>query len=1039
MKGKIKKVMFWIILSFISILFSVIISIAAPTISSITFKPDTLYTNTDANCSGIVSDDVGGVFNVTVQWYINSTANETETMLNLANNTFFNFTLDSSNFVKTNNITCELYAFNGTVNSSFANTSKLVSNSVPSASSVAITPATAYTTTNLIGNFTFTDSDSDIDYSFYNWYINDILNLSGSFPRMEIFHYGEDMDFNLIDSIQSAGQGWDDEIMSWFNGTPQINVDDFPNVQVTFIKEYSVTIPQTQQWVNLHYSEHSRKGTLTNKNSIRIIVQAYNQSSSAYEEVDNYNHNLWDSGECLIREFNITDTDYWTNGTLQLIFNHTPNNKNTGGTSGSGTCDGHTVNTAYYSYINFSYGWLERSSTTFTNGNFSKGDDIILEVFPNDGTVNGTAVNSSTTTILNTAPSISDVNITPNVSVYTNTTTLEGWCNSTDTDNDDVSIYYYRWYKNDTLNESGILPASYCYQETANVSTACGGLSTGTYSQSGDDWCEGGCASDRFNLIIDGNWTTKALPNLAGSGSFGYVNYTKPSNAINATWQIKDDDGIANLTVPSICFSQTPLQLRFRGQESVDDTYWECWNGTDWDTLKQLYSSYAYEEAIWWGYSTGAEIDTITSSETTKNQNWTFSCSVNDGTDNSTWSNSTTITILNLAPSASNVNITPTTAYTNSTLTGAYTFYDGDGDANSSYRNWYVNDSLVASGTDTLASGNFSKNNNVTYEVIPNDGTVNGTAVNSSVLTISNLAPETLSPSIPTTYTNTTANCSATHSDVDGDAATIWVQWYVNDTINETSSLASISDGALANFTLDSSNYLKGWNITCELWSGDGTDNSSKVNSTTVVISNTVPGAPSVTYPVAGNTYNTEPITITWTNSSADIDDDDITYYAEYSSGGAYTLIGTANASSVLWNAGSLSPGTYTIKLTPYDQEGNGTADTTGSFTLQYSGGTGSTSARARAIAGLSTTSEGFTLDDNICEFSKGENRENSPDCKPTAKSYWRCLLSAKDCYDDKMRNEALIFVGALGLLGFAGAKGFYPRYPKRKKKGILP
>lgn len=70
-------------------------------------------------------------------------------------------------------------------------------------------------------------------------------------------------------------------------------------------------------------------------------------------------------------------------------------------------------------------------------------------------------------------------------------------------------------------------PTSECYQETATTSTGCGGLATGSYSTP-DGWL--------------------------------YVNYTKPSTAIGAIWQVRhgnSSDTTYNITIPDDCFDNS--------------------------------------------------------------------------------------------------------------------------------------------------------------------------------------------------------------------------------------------------------------------------------------------------------------------------------------------------------------------------------------------------------------------------------------------------------------------------------------------------
>ena len=72
-----------------------------------------------------------------------------------------------------------------------------------------------------------------------------------------------------------------------------------------------------------------------------------------------------------------------------------------------------------------------------------------------------------------------------------------------------------------------------CYQETANVSTACGGLSTGSYSDN----------------------TT----------SIFYINYTKPSQTTNSSlWQVKHGTINQNVSLSSCWDAYNNIQRRDR-------------------------------------------------------------------------------------------------------------------------------------------------------------------------------------------------------------------------------------------------------------------------------------------------------------------------------------------------------------------------------------------------------------------------------------------------------------------------------------------
>jgi len=163
----------------------------------------------------------------------------------------------------------------------------------------------------------------------------------------------------------------------------------------------------------------------------------------------------------------------------------------------------------------------------------------------------------------------------------------------TDADGDLMNVSFY----------SG--SSRWCYQETANVSTSCGGLSTGTYYWTG--------AWTGAENVIDENWTTYGS---SSSGySYVYINYTKPIYASNTSlWKLKVYDGTANYTIPSNCWQQSPLQFRVysRWNDPTGSSEGACWDGSSWSQLKFLSYGFSqsdyrgvWEEAMWWNITTG--------------------------------------------------------------------------------------------------------------------------------------------------------------------------------------------------------------------------------------------------------------------------------------------------------------------------------------------------------------------------------------------------------------------------------------------------
>lgn len=142
--------------------------------------------------------------------------------------------------------------------------------------------------------------------------------------------------------------------------------------------------------------------------------------------------------------------------------------------------------------------------------------------------------------------------------------------------------------------------AELCYQETANISSSCGGLSTGTYGYNGS-W------NSYLPTMWDENWSTGSLP-LADTGwSAFFINYSKPSNYLNSSlWNVNANSTVlhgVNISIPSDCWNLTILQLSINSyyQGAAYDALAYCKNNTGWKFLQDLSSGPTiYEEAMWW-------------------------------------------------------------------------------------------------------------------------------------------------------------------------------------------------------------------------------------------------------------------------------------------------------------------------------------------------------------------------------------------------------------------------------------------------------
>lgn len=196
------------------------------------------------------------------------------------------------------------------------------------------------------------------------------------------------------------------------------------------------------------------------------------------------------------------------------------------------------------------------------------------------------------------------------VNTFTNLQTSE---NLTFTGNQNItrniSIPYNALVNSALVNLSGNLNYADCYQETANVSTVCGGLNTGIYS------CVGTFQNSCLNGY-DGNWYGTSVSPAEYSEDFLYINYTKPANAISAyikhKWNNQLPDYVTyNDKIPNTCFSYNKISLSVSVARNLDyyPSYLKCYNGTSWITIRTISMDGwtaqmgFYEEAITWNLS----------------------------------------------------------------------------------------------------------------------------------------------------------------------------------------------------------------------------------------------------------------------------------------------------------------------------------------------------------------------------------------------------------------------------------------------------
>jgi hypothetical protein len=226
-----------------------------------------------------------------------------------------------------------------------------------------------------------------------------------------------------------------------------------------------------------------------------------------------------------------------------------------------------------------------------------------------------------------------------------------------------------------------------------------------------------------------------------------------------------------------------------------------------------------------------------------KGQSWRFTVTPSDGTAPGVEVSSNTVTILNSAPVATGLAITPATPNADDALTASYTYADADGDPQvGSELRWFKNgvEQTALAGATTVSSTLTAKGERWTFSIRPKDGTDFGTPLTSPEVSIANSAPVASTLAVQPSQPGTDDNLVAAYTYLDGDGdveSGTEIRWFLN----------GVEASAYSGFkTLPASATAKGesWYVTVK--PKDGTDFGQLATSAPAVILNTPPRATNV-------------------------------------------------------------------------------------------------------------------------------------------------------------------------------------------------
>ena len=415
---------------------------------------------------------------------------------------------------------------------------------------------------------------------------------------------------------------------------------------------------------------------------------------------------------------------------------------------------------------------------TISSSSLLKGDSWQASVTPSDGEDLGATVNSDTVTVLNSLPSISSATISPpNPTVDDDlTASISG-----EADNDgDTLVFEYRWYLNgalqDGLDDLTIVPS---------IATR-----------------------------ADDVWEVEARAH-DGEGHSPWVR----SNTISVTGDTSNNAP----TVDSITIS--PSNPKTLDTLVASSTF----SDADMDSIAD--TQYRWSKN---GILTTISTSTLDSVMTTKGDLWTVEVRVNDGTEWSSWMASSSLEILNTAPSLDSATISTNEAATDENVTVMATMSDVDDDQTTMIITWYLDGAiqLEYNNQATLPSSVTNKGESWTAVVQANDGETTSSQSETLSVLIVNSEP-LLSVALENATSQDDLTLQTSISDIDDDVIEVsTITWFRN----------GFREGSLDGATVVPSSYLgPGQEWTVEVNVTDGT--SYVISTTSIIVENTPPSA----------------------------------------------------------------------------------------------------------------------------------------------------------------------------------------------------
>jgi hypothetical protein len=762
-------------------------------------------------------------------------------------------------------------------------------NNKPIAENLTLSPDPLYGNDTLTLNYNYSDQDGDLESGteihWYKW------NETGSSWNLRTAFNGE---MSISSSSLYKGDTWRATVKP-HDGIEFGNVSISSNITVQNLPPILSNIvvspsnPLTTTTITVSYSYFDPDSDIEDIGNLEILwykngflqVEFNDQTSVPANAINK--SEIWNYD---IRTFDGTNYSYWEISSNVTIGNSIPTALGVNLTANPNT---NTDLTSSYTFSDNDFDaegswmirWYSNNGTgdelkgylndvkTVKAGNTTRGEVwyYTLKVF--DGTNYSILYTSPSRSIINEAPTASDISITSDP--YTINDLQANWFYS-DFENDSEGVYIITWYKNGILYTNGSQTTIPAVATTKN-----------------EIWNYTLKVFDGFDYSIQYNSSSvKILNSLPTVSDITITNNPVTTDDIVASFIFQDED---------VGDSQVSFQI-----------YW--------------YKNNILQPAL--------TTLTVLSSETMKNEAWNFTLTVFDGENNSIQYNSSITYIINSLPYITPLNPTfnKTNPTADDTINITYSYNDADNVENMSTDSevtssriiyWYNKGAYeISKDNETiLLNSETIEGDAWQYIIIVNDGSnysLNYTSVIVFIGAGSNIIPTAENITLIANTNKTTEDLEGSYDYFDSDGldvpSDIEIRWYANNILQ-----SDLNDTLIVDSSFTTKNEY--WNFTLRVY--DGLNWSIQYNSSDIVILNSVPRASDLTITISPLT--TDNISISWVFNDDDSNDIEISYNVNWYVNGIHnsTFDNMKEIDSIFTNKGEI----WNYTLTVFDGDNN--------------------------------------------------------------------------------------------------------------------